>query len=291
MNPNIFRQSSLEKMSSPEQFDVLMTIARPRHWIALLSVLTLLAAFFAWAVLGTVTVKMNGNGVLTMHDGLAAIAATSAGQVTDIGVKPGDTVRRGDTVARLFDPSWPEAGDGGNSADNAQRLLLKSKVVSLASGRVLKVLAQPGQWVQVGQPLITLEAEAAADSEDKYEAVVYVPMDESKALKPGTPARVWPNGDSANANGAIIGEIAAVSQIPAALDEAERATGNRELAAAFIAAGPVAEVRVALQKDPGHPTRLRWTARRAESGITLKTGMLCSVQFITGKTRPIEWIF
>jgi len=293
MNPNIFRQSSLEKMSTPEKLDVLMTIARPRHWIALLSILTLLAAFFAWAVLGTVTVKTNGNGVLMLQDGLATVVHTSAGQVTDIGVKAGDTVRRGDAVARIFDPSWPEADNAsGESADSSQRLLLKSKVVSLQNGRVLKVHVQPGQWVQTGQPLFTLEAEtAAAGSERKFEAIVYVPMEQSKALKSGMPARVWPNGDYANPNGAMIGEVSAVSQVPAALDEMERATGNRELAAAYMAAGSVAEVRVKLQQDRAHPTGFRWTARRAESGLTVETGMLCSVQFIIGKTHPIEWMF
>ncbi|ULL16057.1 HlyD family efflux transporter periplasmic adaptor subunit [Paenibacillus sp. H1-7] len=285
MNPNIFRQSSLEKMSSPEKLDVLMTIARPRHWIALLSLLGLLVAFFIWAVTGTITVKLNGNGVFQLQDGFTTIVHTASGQVTDIALKPGDTVRRGDTVARIFDPSWQDADA---SPDRAQQMLLKSRVVSMQSGQILKVHVQPGQWIQAGQPLFTMEAEGP---EDKHEAIVYVPVDQSKSLKPGIPARVWPNGDYANANGAAIGEVASVSQVPAGLDDMERTIGNRELAAASMQSGPMVEVRVLLQKDPSHPTGLRWTAQRAEPGLTVKTGMLCSVQFIVGKTHPIEWIF
>ncbi|MDF2718101.1 MAG: bacteriocin system secretion protein [Paenibacillus sp.] len=288
MNPNIFRQSSLEKMSSPEKLDVLMTIAHPRHWIALLSILVLLVAFFIWAVTGTVTVKMTGSGVFVLQDGFATIVHTSPGQVTDIGVKPGETVRRGDSVARIFDPSWPENGVRDDSTDSAQRLLLKSRVVSLQNGRILKVHVQPGQWVQAGQPLFTLEA---AGSEEKFEAIVYVPVEQGKSLKPGIQARVWPNGDYANANGAILGEVATVSQVPEGLEDMERTTGNRELAATYMKAGPMVEVRVILQKDRSHPTGLRWTAQRAEPGMSVKTGMLCSAQFIIGKTHPIEWIF
>ncbi|MEK8128733.1 HlyD family efflux transporter periplasmic adaptor subunit [Paenibacillus filicis] len=288
MRPNIFRQSSLEKMSSPEKLDILMTIVRPRHWIALLSILLLLAAFFTWAVAGTLTVKMNGNGVFLMQDGLATIVPATVGQVTDIGVQPGDVVQRGETVARIFDPSWTEAGAPDMSPDNAQRLLLKSRVVSLQSGRVLKVHAQPGQWVQAGEPLFTLEA---AGSEEKSEAVVYVPVDKAKNLQIGMPARVWPNGDYANANGAVFGEVAAVSQVPVGLEDMERTTGNRELAAAYMKDGPLAEVRVKLQKDRTHPTGLRWTAQRAVPGLNLRTGMLCSVEFRIGKMHPIEWMF
>ncbi|WP_248925952.1 HlyD family efflux transporter periplasmic adaptor subunit [Paenibacillus hamazuiensis] len=288
MKPAIFRQSSLEKMSSPEKLDVLMTIARPRHWIALLSVFMLLAAFFTWAAVGTVTVKMSGSGVFRLHDGLVTVVHTSAGQVTDIGVKPGDTVLRGEAVARIFDPSWPEANTREASPDSAQRLLLKSKVVSMQNGRVLKVHVQLGQWIEPGQPLFTLEAEGATD---KFEAIVYVPVEQGKSLKAGVPARVWPNRDHANANGAIFGEVAAISQVPAGLDDMEQTIGNRELAAKFMESGPLLEVRVVLQKDRTHPTGLRWTAQRAEPRLTLRTGMLISVDFIVGKAHPIDWIF
>ncbi|SDC13343.1 HlyD family secretion protein [Paenibacillus sp. UNCCL117] len=288
MKPNIFRQSALEKMSSPEKLDVLMTIARPRHWIALLSIFMLLAAFFIWAVAGTLTVKLNGSGVFQLQDGLATIVPAAAGQVTDIGVKPGDVVRRGDAVARLFDPSWPEAGTRDDSPDRAERLLLKSRVVSLQHGRVLKVHVKPGQWVQSGEPLFTLEA---SGSEEKFEAIVYVPVSQGKSLKPGIAARVWPSGDYASAGGAVFGEVAAVAQVPVTLADMERAMGNRELAAAYLEAGPLVEVRVALQQDAAHPSGMRWTASRAEPGMTVTTGMLCSVEFILGKMHPIEWMF
>jgi hypothetical protein len=144
MKPNIFRQASLEKMSTPEKLDVLMTIARPRHWMALVSILLLLAAFFIWSVLGTVTVKLQGDGVFLRQDGLAPIVAVAPGQVTDMSVQAGDSVQRGEAVARLFDPSWPEVGQGGASSDSGELLLLKSRIVSPQNGRVLKVHVQQG---------------------------------------------------------------------------------------------------------------------------------------------------
>ncbi|KPD07728.1 hypothetical protein AM501_13935 [Aneurinibacillus migulanus] len=273
-------------MSSPEKLDILMTVARPRHWIALLAVLGLVVAFFIWAIFSTIPVQKTGTGVFVLQGETVPVVAAVAGQVTDIGVQPGDRVSRGDVVARLFNPAW--IPNGAVAFDASQNLLEQSRLVSLQDGSVTQLHVMPGQWLKVGDPVLTLET---VREEGGAEAVIYVPVQDGKDIAVGMEARVWPNQDRGFENGAMLGKVTSVSGVPASLERMERTTGSHEIATKFMEAGPVVEIRVSLQADEQHPTGFHWTAPRAASGFHAQTGMICSVDFIVGKSRPIDWIF
>ena len=50
---SIFREKSLERMSSPEQLDDYIRVTTPSVWMGLLAVVILLAGILAWSMLGT----------------------------------------------------------------------------------------------------------------------------------------------------------------------------------------------------------------------------------------------
>lgn len=283
MNPNLYRKAAVERMSSPEKLDILMTVARPRHWIVLLAILGLLLSFFVWATFSAIPVQKTGTGVFAIHGETVPVTAAIAGQITDVSVRPGDRVARGDVIARVYNPAWTSEG-----ASASKRLLEQSRIVSLQNGSVAQVHAISGQWLQAGDVVLTLEAIRA---EEGAEAVIYVPIQDGKDIAVGMEARVWPNQDRGFENGAILARVSSVSTVPASFERMERATGSREIAAKFAEAGPVVEIRVALQADRKHPTGFSWTAPRASSGFQAQTGMICAVDFIVGKSRPIDWIF
>ncbi len=68
MNSNrqdhLFRQVSLERLSSPEQLDQLMQIASPKRWIPIAAVGVALAAGIGWSILGRIPVTAVGASVL-----------------------------------------------------------------------------------------------------------------------------------------------------------------------------------------------------------------------------------
>ncbi len=102
---NIFRKTSLERLSSPEQLDTLMTVTRPLGWLALLAMLAVIVLVGFWSVYGVLPDKVSGSGILIKSGGVYEIVASSAGQISDIRVTDGETIQKGQIIARISQPT------------------------------------------------------------------------------------------------------------------------------------------------------------------------------------------
>ena len=100
-NNQIFRKVSLERLSSPEQLDMLMRVTSPRSWVALLALCGLVAVAIGWGIFGSIPTKVNGVCILIRPGGVNEILTPGAGRVTDISVDVGDSVREGQMIARI----------------------------------------------------------------------------------------------------------------------------------------------------------------------------------------------
>lgn len=60
-----YRQSALDRLSSPEQLDQLLVATRPQGWLALGALLLLLASALVWASYGTVTTRITAEGIVS----------------------------------------------------------------------------------------------------------------------------------------------------------------------------------------------------------------------------------
>lgn len=92
----IFRKSSLDRVSSPEQLNDYIKVSRPSVWLILAAVVVLLVGVFVWGVLGTLT---------TTHD---AVAVVHGGKVTCYlppeaakSLTPGMEVHVGDSTGNI----------------------------------------------------------------------------------------------------------------------------------------------------------------------------------------------
>lgn len=97
----LFRKAALERLSSPEQLDTLMQITSPVGWVALLALFIILVVIVLWGIFGTIPDKIEGNGILLRGGKVLGLTSGTAGQVTQILVKSGDTVVKGQEVARI----------------------------------------------------------------------------------------------------------------------------------------------------------------------------------------------
>ncbi|HAE55215.1 MAG TPA: NHLP bacteriocin system secretion protein, partial [Acidimicrobiaceae bacterium] len=57
MKKDIFRKVMLDRLSSPEQLDQLMTVTKPRAWLVLGGIGLLLMTFMVWSILGQISTK------------------------------------------------------------------------------------------------------------------------------------------------------------------------------------------------------------------------------------------
>jgi len=100
---SIFRNAALERLSSPEQLDRLITLASPFGWAALCALALLLAVIVGWGLVGTIPTRVGGAGILVSRGGQVFDAmAPAAGTLTNI-MATGTRVEKGDIVARLDD--------------------------------------------------------------------------------------------------------------------------------------------------------------------------------------------
>ena len=104
MSKQLFRESALERLSSPERLDALMTVTTPRGWLALVAIGLVLGGTLVWGFAGRTQETIDGNGILLRRGGLAQVQAVAAGTITEIAVKSGDRVEPGQILARLAQP-------------------------------------------------------------------------------------------------------------------------------------------------------------------------------------------
>jgi HlyD family secretion protein len=103
--PNkIFRQSVRDRLSSPEQLDLLMRVTDARGWLALGACGVVLAAAVTWGIWGRIPSKVEASGILIPVGGLAGVVAMGDGQLTSLEVEVGDRVRQGQVIARIAQP-------------------------------------------------------------------------------------------------------------------------------------------------------------------------------------------
>ena len=98
---SIFRRAALERLSSPEQLDYLMSITSPAGWLAISAIGIILFLIVLWGFLGRVPDKVSGSGILIRGGAVYDVAAANDGFVTQVLVKPGDEVTSGQIVATM----------------------------------------------------------------------------------------------------------------------------------------------------------------------------------------------
>ena len=100
----LFRQAALDKLSSPEQLDLLLEVVSPKGWLALLGLGALVVCAIVWSVAGTLPTRVEGTGILLKKGGLTSVNALASGQLTEITVVASAQVQKGQVLARLALP-------------------------------------------------------------------------------------------------------------------------------------------------------------------------------------------
>jgi HlyD family secretion protein len=113
----IFRKVALQRLSSPEQLDRLITLSRPIDWAAVVVLAVLLAAIVAWSIVGSVPTRVDGQGILVARGGQVVDAMAPAGGVLASVAAVGTAVGKGDVVATL------DNTEGDQDLDHARTVL------------------------------------------------------------------------------------------------------------------------------------------------------------------------
>lgn len=97
----VFRKVSLDRLSSPEELDQRLTVVSPVGWIALIAVAVLVCAALIWGIFGSIANKAVGSGIIISSGGITSVIHHANGQITDLSIKDGDYVEKGQVIVRI----------------------------------------------------------------------------------------------------------------------------------------------------------------------------------------------
>jgi HlyD family secretion protein len=97
----LFRQKSLEQLSSPERLDQLLRVVSPKSWISLATFGCLVISGFAWSIFGRIPFTVEGRGVLIYPGKVVPLQSSITGQVKTLNVEAGDFVKQGEVIATI----------------------------------------------------------------------------------------------------------------------------------------------------------------------------------------------
>lgn len=306
MQSGIFRKDAIDRLSSPEQLDKLIKVTSPRYWVVLAAAGILIIFSIIWGITGDVVVRENVSGALVSSGGIYQITSQVDGKLTDIRVKPGDFVKKGDIVARvdqselvdrittLTQEIKNDRESGRNVEDKEKQLAsmreelgYESTIVSAEEGRVVAVYNEVGSYVQVGSKVMSVSAGGA--NVKQLVAVMYVPVSRGKALKPGMEVNIYPSVTKKEEYGYMMGRISSVSDYPVNEQDIRDMIGSDKLASQFAANTAVLQVNVDLVPSDKTVSGFKWSTS-AGPAVKIESGTICSGDVIIGKTRPIEMV-
>jgi hypothetical protein len=156
------------RISIGAELDDMIAVVTPRRWLPVLVLVLVAIAGSVWATQATLPSTVAMSGILVHGYGPQAAVAAAPGTLVEFAVRPGRLVDSGDAVATVRDYA-------------GQYLQSHSPIW----GRVVSLLAAPGQHVDAASPLVAIDA-----IDQPLRAVFFVPYREGVPVHAGLPVRI-----------------------------------------------------------------------------------------------------
>ena len=93
---DLYRKSSLERMSNPEQLDKVLKVTSPMSWLALIGITVIIIITVIWSFIGTIPETITTKGIVSSIVGSNSVYTEDAGTVVSLRVRTGDELHLGD---------------------------------------------------------------------------------------------------------------------------------------------------------------------------------------------------
>lgn len=303
----IFSKEALDKLRSPERLDTMLPITTPIGWMTIAAVGVLLLSVVLWSVFGAFTVKADGMGLILDSAGLVNVTHTAGGKVSEVYVKSGQHVHKGELIAHLeqaeqsANTKMKQFGMGLATSDRdamgkayeygaqRQQLDVAEDVYSDYDGIVDEVLVEKGTVIGSGNPICTVRL---TQDRDDLKGVLYIPVEKGKRVEQGMTIQLAPNGVDVSESGSLIGVVRSVSQYPVSSQSITQKLVNDHLVQ-WIAAtqkSALMEVRFDLVKDADSESGYLWTSVVGEHK-PITAGSFVTGSIIIERRPPLEKVF
>lgn len=293
---SVFRKTSLERISSPEQLNEYIKITNPGVWSVILGCLALLIAVGFWSVYGSIPDSLQVKGVVFPQNGVTALIPEAEGRITDVRVKVGDFVQAGQILAVVPQESLIQQikdlqGQASLDTQKIQGLRLeyerKSLVVAPVSGIVLNVMGVH-ETISANQTLASIVKQEKFANDKQI--ISYVPSSTAKKLREGMEVQASPTYAPREEYGYMYGHITSIGTYPVTEANILSTLGSAQYAAGLLPDESYVEVRITLTPDPDSADKIKWSNKKGQ-GIDLSIGTNCNLLIVIKKIKPYELVF
>jgi len=259
----IFRQKSLDKLSSPEQLDKLVVVASPMTWLTLIGAGLIVLATVIWSVVSTVPKTETSSGIYMNAGNLQSVHSMSQGIVEKALVKSGDKVKKGKVLFEVV---------GGDN------------IVATTSGTVYSIVVTNGTPVAKGTMVARIK-----QSKNQAYVTSYVGIQVAKTIKEGMTANVYVSAFPKEEYGHMEATVDYVGDSVASKADMVSEVGDESLAALFSAAGPVVEVTCKLKTDSSSASGYKWSTKQGND-IKPEAGTPVTADIVVEEKAPISML-
>jgi HlyD family secretion protein len=168
-----------------------------------------------------------------------------------------------------------------------QQIQTQSQILSPQTGCLLELNATPGQIVQPGLAIGSLQT---TDQPTHLQGIAYLPVKDGKQIKPEMSVSITPETVQRERLGGIVGRVTAVSPLPVTREAILATVGNPDLAESFATAqGGVMEIKTELTLDPNTPSGYQWTASQGTPEPPT-SGTTATLRITLEERAPIAFI-
>lgn len=268
---DLYRKSSLERISSPEQLDKVLRVTSPMSWLALLGITMIIVVTVIWSFVGVIPETITAKGIVSSVVGSNSIYSTDGGTVVSVRVHSGDMVHIGDAVMTYRNAS----GD----------------VVTVFSDQVGTVAALPvknGDTFSPGKDVIRVSPKL---TQADQMVVCYVPLAKAKRLERGMTVNITLDALDSNSYGHMEARIVNIDAYATPKEGMESVIGSGNyLESTFTKDGAVVAVACELYPGEGTVSGYYWSNAKG-TGVNVQNGSLVSAKIVIDEVPPITKLF
>lgn len=267
---DLYRKSSLERMSNPEQLDKVLRVTSPMSWLALVGITLIIVVTIVWSIVGTIPETITAKGIVSSVVGSNSVYAEDAGTVVSLRVRAGDEIHLGDPVMTYRNAAGEVVVVYSDQVGTVSNLCVK-KDDKFTPGKDVIRVAPTAQAAQI--------------------VVAYVPLAKAKKLERGMQVNVTLDSLDSNAYGNMVARIINIDAYATPKEGMSSVIGSdNNLESTFNKDGAVVAVACELYPDANTTSGYYWSNAKGDS-IVVKNGSLISAKIVTDEVAPITKLF
>ena len=169
-----------------------------------------------------------------------------------------------------------------------QQLGDNSQIISQHSGRILEITVTPGQVVEAGTRLGSIDAQ---NPSNKLVGITYFPVGDGKKIQPGMTLQITPQTVKRERFGGILGTVTTVSPFPITKQAAANVVGNPEVVEALVSQKQEGLMQVFgdLELDSSTFSSYKWSSSKGPH-LKISPGTTTVVRVKVEERAPITFV-